>query len=253
MRTPSGMRWCGINAPDSTNDGMMKNGVMNTACADERAIVEISTPIPSEQRMYGSATNRSASQLPSRPEIKDDPGKDRRDQQHHVAEHHVRRELAEHDLDRAGRLREHLLVRAALALADETEAREAHAEIREKQPAEHAEEEHVIGEGGVEAVMAADLDRRPGSAIGDAMNFDLARDRADDSRDARGRERIRTVDEKLRLRATALGRSREVRRHDEKRERASTPEALASFLVARHWLGLAEVSARRDVADEPAR
>src|SRR5262249_24942692 len=64
-RTPCGMNWYGYVEPDSTNDGMMKNTVMNTACAEVRANVETKTPTGNDGRTKGNVTRKSVNQLPS--------------------------------------------------------------------------------------------------------------------------------------------------------------------------------------------
>src|SRR5262245_50708967 len=51
-------------APDSTNDGMMKNTVTKTAWADVWATAETRTPIASDASTNGSVTANRASQLP---------------------------------------------------------------------------------------------------------------------------------------------------------------------------------------------
>ena len=103
----------------------MKNTVMKTACAEVlREGGDEARRSTSEASTNGSVTTQQREPAAARPDAED---RARRrataSGEHDVADADVGHELAEHDLDRRGRRRQHLLVGAALALADEAEAR----------------------------------------------------------------------------------------------------------------------------------
>ena len=142
---------------------MMKNTEMNTAWAEVRASADTKVPMPSVARMKGSVAGGEQQHVAARPVAEDQARADHADRQRDVARDHARQQLAEDDLQRRRRLREHLLVGAVLALRHEPEARLREADVGQEQARECRQVEVQVAQRGVVAELLAQLDRRRAS------------------------------------------------------------------------------------------
>src|SRR5207247_1342697 len=116
---------------------------------------------------------------PLRPDAEDEPAREHGKEEQPVAHDHVGDELPEHDLERGGGQREHLLVGAHLTLADQGARGDRQAEVREQHARERGQEEDAVAERRVEPEALPDVDR-PRQA-----RRDVPRARGDEARRAR--------------------------------------------------------------------